>query len=268
MFRGIITPIVTPFHRDDGQRINYEAAEELIEYVIANGVSGIFLLGSNGEFHVIDREEKIQFVREAVKIVNGRVPVFAGPGACSTQETVYLAKEMEAAGADALSVISPYFVQPTEEELYSHFRTVAESVKIPVILYNIPRLTGMNISAGLFDRLARQGCVAGIKDSSRSEENLRAYLEVAKRNNLAVLVGSDGMRRRHQRQQQERGKSAGISGGGKAEQSCRAGGIGRDDRQGIPYGRFRSHRRDEQRDSEAYVQPVPGAGRAPGAGCG
>ncbi len=193
MFRGIITPIVTPFHRDDGQRINYEAAEELIEYVIANGVSGIFLLGSNGEFHVIDREEKIQFVREAVKIVNGRVPVFAGPGACSTQETVYLAKEMEAAGADALSVISPYFVQPTEEELYSHFRTVAESVKIPVILYNIPRLTGMNISAGLFDRLARQGCVAGIKDSSRSEENLRAYLEVAKRNNLAVLVGSDGM---------------------------------------------------------------------------
>lgn len=193
MFDGIITPIVTPFYRDEKQEINYDATKKLVDYVIDNSVSGIFVLGSNGEFHVIRQQEKIEFAKRVVEMVDHRVPVFAGPGACSTQETIETAKAMEAAGVDALSVISPYFVQPTDEELYEHFKAVAESVKIPIILYNIPRLTGVNINSTVFERLTALDNVAGIKDSSRNIENLQSYIDVAKKKGLAVLVGSDGI---------------------------------------------------------------------------
>ena len=193
MFDGIITPIVTPFYRDEKQEINYDATKKLVDYVIDNGVSGIFVLGSNGEFHVIRQQEKIEFAKRVVEMVDHRVPVFAGPGACSTQETIETAKAMEVAGVDALSVISPYFVQPTDEELYEHFKAVAESVKIPIILYNIPRLTGVNINSTVFERLTALDNVAGIKDSSRNIENLQSYIDVAKKKGLAVLVGSDGI---------------------------------------------------------------------------
>ena len=193
MFDGIITPIVTPFYRDEKQEINYDATKKLVDYVIDNGVSGIFVLGSNGEFHVIRQQEKIEFAKRVLEMVDHRVPVFAGPGACSTQETIETAKAMEAAGVDALSVISPYFVQPTDEELYEHFKAVAESVKIPIILYNIPRLTGVNINSTVFERLTALDNVAGIKDSSRNIENLQSYIDVAKKKGLAVLVGSDGI---------------------------------------------------------------------------
>ena len=193
MFDGIITPIVTPFYRDEKQEINYDATPKLVDYVIDNGVSGIFVLGSNGEFHVIRQQEKIEFAKRVVEMVDHRVPVFAGPGACSTQETIETAKAMEAAGVDALSVISPYFVQPNDDELYEHFKAVAESVKIPIILYNIPRLTGVNINSSVFERLTELDNVAGIKDSSRNLENLQSYIDVAKKKGLAVLVGSDGI---------------------------------------------------------------------------
>lgn len=193
MFEGIITPLVTPFNRDEAQSINYEATHALIDYVVSNGVSGVFALGSNGEFHVISTQEKIDFVKKVVEFTNHRVPVYSGPGSCSTREAVYTAQAMEAAGVDVLSVISPYFVQVNDEELSDYFETVAKSVKIPVILYNIPRLTGINISAAVFERLTELDNVKGIKDSSRSLENLQSYIDVANSRGLSVLVGSDGI---------------------------------------------------------------------------
>lgn len=193
MFEGIITPMVTPFNYDDNQSINYEAAEKLIDHLINKGVSGIFILGSNGEFHVVDEDEKIQFTKKVVEYVNHRVPVFVGTGACSTRETIRLSKKAEELGADAISVISPYFVKPSDEELYQHFAAVAKSVNIPMILYNIPRMTGVNISADLLSRLAPIENIKGIKDSSRDLDNLKSYLEVAEKYNLSVLVGSDSI---------------------------------------------------------------------------
>ena len=124
---GIITPIVTPFYDDEEQNINYEATEKLINHLIAHGVKGIFILGSNGEFHVIDEQEKVEFTKKVVEIVNHRVPVYAGAGCCSTRETVRLAQKMEEAGVDALSVITPYFLKPTNENLYAHYQKVASS---------------------------------------------------------------------------------------------------------------------------------------------
>lgn len=193
MFEGIITPLLTPFNRDATQSINYDAVDKLIDYVIANGVDGVFALGSNGEFHVTSPTERIEFVKRVVEHTDHRVPVYAGPGACSTREAVYMAQAMEAEGADALSVISPYFVQVNERELTSYFEAVAHSVKIPIILYNIPRLTGINISDKVFEHLAELDNVAGIKDSSRNLENLQSYIDVAKPRGLSVLVGSDGI---------------------------------------------------------------------------
>jgi 4-hydroxy-tetrahydrodipicolinate synthase len=191
MFEGIITPIVTPFNRDEEQSINYEATEQLINHLIRKGVNGIFILGSNGEFHVIDEDEKIVFAKKVIKIVNHRVPVFVGTGACSTKATIRLSKKMEELGADALSVITPYFIKPTDEELYEHFKEVANSVKIPIVLYNIPKSTGCNISKEVVEHLAMIDNIRAIKDSSGDIENLKGYIEAARGKDFNVLVGSD-----------------------------------------------------------------------------
>ena len=193
LLEGLITPIMTPFNRDEKQSINYEGTKQLVDYVIENGVDGIFVLGSNGEFTVVSKEEKLEFTKKVVEFAAGRVPVYAGPGYCSTFETIETAKEMEKLGVSALSVISPYFVKLTDDELYEHFKEVAESVNIPVILYNIPRMTGNPISKEVFERLSTVKNIAGIKDSSRDLDNLQNYIEVAKEHNLKVLVGSDGI---------------------------------------------------------------------------
>ena len=134
--------MVTPFRRDPEQDINYDATAQLVERLIGGGVSGIFIFGSNGEFHVVDETEKAEFAKFVIGRVAGRVPVYVGTGACSTRETVRLSQTMEALGADALSVINPYFIQPTDDELAEHYAAVAASVKIPIILYHIPTSTG------------------------------------------------------------------------------------------------------------------------------
>lgn len=191
MFEGIITPIVTPIKRDSEESLNLEAMEVLVDHLIEKGVSGIFPLGSNGEFHVLTSQEKIDFTKAVVNYVNGRVPVYVGTGACSTKETIQLSKEAEAIGADALSVITPYFLRPTDEELIQHYTQVAESVNIPIILYNIPKATGINLSVNVLKALVQVENICGIKDSSGDLNNLKAYIEVAKGTQIKVLVGSD-----------------------------------------------------------------------------
>lgn len=191
MFEGIITPIVTPFYSEENQLINYEATEQLIDHLIQKGVNGIFILGSNGEFHVIDEAEKVAFAKHVIDYVNKRVPVFVGTGACSTQETIRLSQKMEALGADALSVITPYFISPTSEELYQHFKAVAESVSLPIVLYNIPKATGINLSKEVVGRLAKIENIKGIKDSSGDMENLKGYIEACEGLDTVALVGSD-----------------------------------------------------------------------------
>lgn len=191
MFEGIITPIVTPFHRDEDQSINYEATEKLIDHLIDHGVNGIFILGSNGEFHVVDENEKVEFSKKVIEIVNKRVPVFVGTGCCSTRETVRLSKKMEELGADALSVITPYFLKPTNANLYAHYKAVADSVNIPIVLYNIPKATGCPLDPELVDQLADIENIKAIKDSSGELERIQAYADIAKRKDFELLIGSD-----------------------------------------------------------------------------
>lgn len=191
MFEGIITPIITPFHRDIEQSINYEATENLVEHLISKGVHGIFILGSNGEFHVIDENEKVKFAEEVIRIVKHRVPVYVGTGCCSTKETIRLSRRMEELGADALSIITPYFLKPTEDEIYEHFKEIAESVNLPIVLYNIPKATGCNLTAEVVNRLADIENIKAIKDSSGNEDTIKAYCEISKHKDIKVLIGSD-----------------------------------------------------------------------------
>ena len=191
MFEGIITPIVTPFHRDAQESINYEATKQLIDHLIEHAVKGIFILGSNGEFHVIDEEEKVAFAKRVIEIVNKRVPVFVGTGCCSTRETIRLSKKMEELGADALSVITPYFLKPTNANLYAHYKAVAESVNLPIVLYNIPKATGCPLDPELVNELADIENIKAIKDSSGEEERIQAYAKIAKEKDFKLLIGSD-----------------------------------------------------------------------------
>lgn len=192
MFNGIITPIVTPFNDDEMQTINYQATDQLIDYLIKNGVNGIFPLGSNGEFNVLTIKERNEFASHVINYVNHRVPVYVGTGACSSNEAVHLSRKAEELGADALSVITPYFFKLRDEDIYDYYKQIAESVKIPIILYNIPGNTQNNINPKVLDQLARIPNVAGIKDSSGNTESIDAYLKVAqKHENLHFLIGSD-----------------------------------------------------------------------------
>lgn len=192
MFNGIITPIVTPFNDDETQTINYQATDQLIDHLIKNGVNGIFPLGSNGEFNVLTIKERNEFASHVINYVNHRVPVYVGTGACSTNEAVYLSRKAEELGADALSVITPYFFKLRDEDIYDYYKQIAESVKIPIILYNIPGNTQNNINPKVLDQLAEIPNVAGIKDSSGNTDSINAYLKVVqKHKNLHFLIGSD-----------------------------------------------------------------------------
>lgn len=191
MIEGLITPLVTPFFRDNDQSINYAAAEKLIDHLISRGVEGLFLLGSNGEFHVLNYQEKITFAKYVIEYVDGLIPVYVGTGSCSLKEAVKLSIEMEKIGADGVSVLAPYFFQPQEEELYYYFSSIAKSVDIPVILYNIPKTVGYNLTKSLVRKLSAIGNVQAIKDSSGDMELLKSYIDVTKNYDTNVLVGSD-----------------------------------------------------------------------------
>ena len=181
--KGIITTMVTPF--DENQKINETAARQLVDKLISQGVHGLFILGTNGEFHVLSDDEKVEFAKIVIDQAAHRVPVYVGAGACGTQETIKLAQRMEAVGADALSVISPYFIAPTQQELADHYRKVAEAVNIPIIMYNIPKNTGINIEPETVKSLI------GVKDSSGNMENMQGYINAGKGSDFVVLVGSD-----------------------------------------------------------------------------
>ena len=189
--KGMITAMVTPF--DKKQKIDVHATKTLVNQLIRSNVSGLFIIGTNGEFHVMTQEEKLQFAKIVIQETNKRVPVYVGTGGNSTEEVVTLSKEMEKIGADALSVITPYFLSLNEEELYRHYVTIAEAVSIPIVLYNIPKNTGIHLSTDLIKRLAKINNIVGIKDSSGDIENIKRYIEATKEDDFSVLSGSDSL---------------------------------------------------------------------------
>ncbi len=190
-YKGIICAMITPL--DENQEINLKATRELIDYLIDNGIYGLFILGTNGECHVLTDDEKVEFAKIVIEHTNNRVPVFVGTGGNSTREVINLSKKMEAIGANALSVITPYFVPPTQQELIAHYKAVASAVDLPILMYNMPGKTGINIEPESVRELAKVKNIVGIKDSGGKLENMKAYLEVTKGEDFGVFSGSDSL---------------------------------------------------------------------------
>lgn len=187
--KGIIAAMITPM--DENEKINYQGTKDLINRLIEKKINGLFILGTNGEFHMLSNQEKIDFAKYVIEIVDHRVPVYVGTGGNSTKAVIELSQTMERLGADALSVITPYFLAPSTHELIQHYQLIAESVNIPIILYNIPKNTGINLSPDLVQTLAKIPNIKGIKDSSGKLENIKGYIEGTKGQDFSVLVGSD-----------------------------------------------------------------------------
>lgn len=191
---GIIPPILTPMNEDES--VNYEELKNQIERLIANGVDGIFCLGTNGEGYILSADEKCEIIRTTVKQVKGRVPVYAGTGCISTGETIRLSRMAEELGADVLSVITPSFAAASQRELYDHYSAVAEAVDMPIVLYNIPARTGNKLLPETVYALARDHeDIVGIKDSSGDWDNLSAYLQLKSKldKDFYVLSGNDSL---------------------------------------------------------------------------
>ena len=165
VFTGAGVAIVTPFHEDGS--INYEKFAGLIEFQIAGGTDAIVVCGTTGEASTLSHEEHLDAICFCVKQVAGRVPVVAGTGSNSTETAIYLSTEAEKLGADALLLVSPYYNKATQKGLYAHFKAVADSVKIPVILYNIQGRTGVNITPDTIVKLWRDvDNIVGVKEAS------------------------------------------------------------------------------------------------------
>lgn len=165
VFFGSACAIVTPFKNGE---IDYGALEKLIDYQIENGTDGIVVLGTTGEAPTISEGERGEIVSFAKKRIDGRVPLIVGTGTNSTETTLRYSKNAHSLGANAILCVTPYYNKPTENGLVEHYKAVAKSVDIPIILYNVPSRTGVNISLGALEALKDVPNIVGIKEASGS----------------------------------------------------------------------------------------------------
>ncbi len=178
LFKGAGVAIVTPFHRDGS--VNYERFAELLEYQIANGTDAIIVCGTTGESSTLSHEEHLDVIRFGVKQVAGRVPVIGGTGSNCTETAIYLSQEAEHAGVDGLLVVSPYYNKATQNGLYYHYRAIADSVSLPLILYNVPSRTGTNIAPATVVRLCREvENIIGVKEASGNISQVAKLMSLA-----------------------------------------------------------------------------------------
>ncbi|MEN6479869.1 MAG: 4-hydroxy-tetrahydrodipicolinate synthase [Anaerolineales bacterium] len=173
--KGIVVPLVTPFNADES--LNEAGLRQIVDYLVAAGVHGLFPSGSQGELYALDLDEKKRTMDIVLAQNNGRIAVMPSTGAVTTRESIALTRYAERAGADAVSVITPYFIKPSADELVAHYCRIAESVSIPVLGYNNPDRTGVSLTPEVAARIART-CpnFQGIKDSSGDLSNTMRYI--------------------------------------------------------------------------------------------
>lgn len=188
IFTGAGVAIVTPMNADGS--INFDALGENIEYQIANGTDAIIICGTTGESATMTDEEHVECIRYCIEKVNKRVPVIAGTGSNDTKYAVDLSKEAEKLGADALLVVTPYYNKTSQRGLIAHFTTIADSVNIPIILYNVPSRTGVNISVDTYVTLSKHRNIAGIKEASGNLSTV-AKIIAACGDDIDVYSGND-----------------------------------------------------------------------------
>jgi len=187
IFKGCGTAIITPFTKDG---VNFPEFEKLINYQIEKGADSIIVCGTTGESSTMSVEEKKATIQFAIRIVNKRIPVIAGTGGNCTQSAIEMTKFAEEVGADAVLVVTPYYNKTTQAGLIAHYTAIANSTKLPIIMYNVPSRTGLNITPSTCLELSKLDNIVAIKEASG---NLSQVAEIAAlcRNNLHIYSGND-----------------------------------------------------------------------------
>ncbi len=189
IFTGSGVAVVTPFH-ENGE-VNYEKFGELLEFQIQNGTDAIIVCGTTGEPSTLTHEEHLDVIKYCVEKVAGRIPVIAGTGSNCTNTAVYLSQEAEKYGADGLLLVTPYYNKATQGGLYEHFKMIADSVKIPIILYNVPGRTGCNIMPETVVRLCKEvENIVGVKEASGNISQI-AKLQALAGGSVDLYSGND-----------------------------------------------------------------------------
>ncbi len=187
--RGIIPAMITPM--TESEALDEKGLERLIDFLIDAGVHGVFAAGTAGEFWALSVEEKKNLYKWTVKLTDGRVPVYLGTGANATQEAILLSKMAEDAGADCLSILTPSFISPSQDEMFDHFAAIAQAVNVPILLYDLPSRTGNAMTVDLVVRLAETfENIVGIKDSTGDFTLSLEYLRCAP-SDFKVIMGRD-----------------------------------------------------------------------------
>lgn len=187
--QGSIVALVTPMHKDG--KVDWKNLKKLVEWHVQQGTNAIVAVGTTGEPSTLTMEEHAQVIKEIIQIVNGRIPVIAGTGANSTHEAIELTKEAQELGADAVLTVTPYYNKPTQEGLYQHFKAIAEASKLPVILYNVPSRTGVDMKNETVFRLADVANIIAVKDATGDLTRGKALID-GLNGKIAVLSGDDG----------------------------------------------------------------------------
>ena len=187
MFKGVFVAIVTPFKNG---KIDEEALRGLIDFQIAGGVDGIVPCGTTGESATLNHEEHDQVIRIAVDACKGKASVLAGTGSNSTEEAIQLSRNAKNAGADGLLQITPYYNKPNQEGLYHHFSSIADAVDLPIVLYNVPSRTSVNMVPETVVRLAKIEKIVGIKEASGSLQAISKIIDNCGKD-FTVLSGDD-----------------------------------------------------------------------------
>src|SRR5512135_3398831 len=187
MFKGSIVAIVTPFKKG---KVDEKALGDLIDWHIKEGTNAIVPCGTTGESATLDYKEHDRVIEFTIKKVKGRVPVIAGTGANSTDETIMITKEAKKAGADGALLVAPYYNKPTQEGLYRHYKKVAATVKMPIVLYNVPGRTAVNILPATVARLAEIKNIVAIKEATGDMKQVSEVIRLCG-DKMTIISGDD-----------------------------------------------------------------------------
>lgn len=187
VFVGCGTAIITPFTEDG---VNFEEFKRLIEFQIKEGVDAIVVCGTTGESSTMSEQEKKDTIKFAIDIVNKRIPVIAGTGSNSTKSAIEMSKYAQSVGADAVLLVTPYYNKTTQEGLIAHYKAIASSIDIPIILYNVPGRTGLNISPKTCLELSKVDNIVAIKEASGNISQIAEIASLCK-DNLYIYSGND-----------------------------------------------------------------------------
>jgi len=190
MFGRISTAMVTPF--DNNGNIDFQKTEKLVEYLIHHGTDSIVVAGTTGESPTLTTEEKLALFKHVVSVVNKRVPVIAGTGTNNTRASIELTKKAEQTGVDAIMLVTPYYNKPNQEGIYQHFKAIAESTHLPVMLYNVPGRTSSSIAPETVIRLSEIDNIVAIKEASGDLDNMAKIIEKTP-DNFALYTGDDSL---------------------------------------------------------------------------